>query len=101
MNENCRTLVVTGGSRGIGAAVARLAGNRGYSVAVNFLGNEAAAQAVVKEIRSSGGSAVAIRGDVALEADIVHLFQEAEQGLGPICGLVNNAGVTGGFSRGR
>jgi NAD(P)-dependent dehydrogenase (short-subunit alcohol dehydrogenase family) len=99
MNENCRTLVVTGGSRGIGAAVARLAGNRGYSVAVNYLGNEAAAQAVVKEIRSLGGSAVAIRGDVALEADIVHLFQEAEQGLGPICGLVNNAGVTGGFSR--
>jgi NAD(P)-dependent dehydrogenase (short-subunit alcohol dehydrogenase family) len=99
MNENCRTLVVTGGSRGIGAAVARLAGNRGYSVAVNFLGNEAAAQAVVKEIRSSGGSAVAIRGDIALEADIVHLFQEAEQGLGAICGLVNNAGVTGGFSR--
>ena len=83
------------------AAVARLAGNRGYSVAVNFLDNEAAAQAVVKEIRSSGGSAVAIRGDVALEADIVHLFQEAEQGLGAICGLVNNAGVTGGFSRGR
>ena len=99
LNETCRTLVITGGSRGIGAAVARLAGIRGYFVALSFLGNEAAAHGVVKEIRSSGGSAVAIRGDVALEADIIRLFQEAEQQLGPICGLVNNAGVTGGFSR--
>jgi NAD(P)-dependent dehydrogenase (short-subunit alcohol dehydrogenase family) len=98
LTEGRRTLVVTGGSRGIGAAVARLAGSRGYSVAVNFLSNEAAAHGVVKEIRSSGSSAVAIRGDVASEA-IIRLFQEAEQELGPICGLVNNAGVTGGFSR--
>jgi NAD(P)-dependent dehydrogenase (short-subunit alcohol dehydrogenase family) len=99
LTEGCRTLVVTGGSRGIGAAVARLAGSRGYSVAVNFLSNEAAAQGVVEEIRSTGGSAVAIRGDVASEPDIIRLFEEAEQELGPICGLVNNAGVTGGFSR--
>ena len=99
LSENCRTLVVTGGSRGIGAAVAQLAGSRGYSVAVNFRCHEAAARAVVEEIRSSGGSAVAIRGDVALEADIIRLFQDAEQELGPIYGLVNNAGVTGGFSR--
>jgi NAD(P)-dependent dehydrogenase (short-subunit alcohol dehydrogenase family) len=99
LNDGARTLVVTGGSRGIGAAVARLAGSRGYSVAVNFRSNEAAALGVVEEIRSSGGSAVAIRGNVALEVDIVHLFQEAEETLGPICGLVNNAGVTGGFSR--
>jgi len=99
LSEDCRTLVVTGGSRGIGAAVAQLAGNRGYSVAVNFRCHEAAARAVVEEIRSSGGSAVAIRGDVALEADIIRLFQDAEQELGPIYGLVNNAGVTGGFSR--
>jgi NAD(P)-dependent dehydrogenase (short-subunit alcohol dehydrogenase family) len=98
-DERCRTLVVTGGSRGIGAAVARLAGNRGYSVALSFLGNEAAARGVVDEIRSSGGAAVAIRSDVALEADVIRLFQEAERELGPICGLVNNAGVTGGFSR--
>ena len=99
LSENCRTLVVTRGSRGIGAAVAKLAGSRGYSVAVNFRCDEAAARAVVEEIRSSGGSAVAIRGDVALEADIIRLFQDAEQELGPIYGLVNNAGVTGGFSR--
>lgn len=99
LNEDARALIVTGGSRGIGAAVSRLAGSRGYSVAVNFRSNEAAALGVVEEIRSSGGSAVAIRGDVARELDIIHLFQEAEEKLGPICGLVNNAGVTGGFSR--
>lgn len=99
LNEGCRTLVVTGGSRGIGAAVARLAGREGYSVALNFLGNEAAAHGVVEEIRSSGGLAMAIRGDVSSEADIISLFQGAEKQLGPICGLVNNAGVTGGFSR--
>jgi NAD(P)-dependent dehydrogenase (short-subunit alcohol dehydrogenase family) len=98
-NKSCRTLVVTGGSRGIGAAVARLAGIRGYSVALSFLDNEGAAQSVVDEIRSSQGTAVAIRSDVALEGDIIRLFEEAERGLGPICGLVNNAGVTGGFSR--
>jgi NAD(P)-dependent dehydrogenase (short-subunit alcohol dehydrogenase family) len=98
-NKSYRTLVVTGGSRGIGAAVARLAGSRGYSVALSFLDNEAAARNVLDEIRSSGNAAVAIRGDIALEEDIVRLFGEAERQLGPICGLVNNAGVTGGFSR--
>jgi NAD(P)-dependent dehydrogenase (short-subunit alcohol dehydrogenase family) len=98
-NKGCRTLVVTGGSRGIGAAVARLAGNCGYSVALSFHDNEAAARNVVENIRSSGNAAVAICGDIALEGDIIRLFAEAEQELGPICGLVNNAGVTGGFSR--
>jgi NAD(P)-dependent dehydrogenase (short-subunit alcohol dehydrogenase family) len=97
--ENARTLVVTGGSRGIGAAVACLAGSRGYHVAVNFLGNEAAAQSVVQKIRSSEGCAIAIPGDVALEVDILRLFQKTEEELGPIDGLVNNAGITGGFSR--
>ena len=99
LTESRRALVVTGGSRGIGAAVARLAGIRGYSVAVNYLDNEAAAQGVVDEIRSSGGVALAIRGNVALESDILLLFQKAERELGPIRGLINNAGVTGGFSR--
>jgi NAD(P)-dependent dehydrogenase (short-subunit alcohol dehydrogenase family) len=98
-NKSCRTLVVTGGSRGIGAAVARLAGNRGYSVALSFHDNEAAARNVVEDIRSSGNAAVAICGDIALEGDIIRLFAEAERELGPIFGLVNNAGVTGGFSR--
>jgi len=94
-----RTLVVTGGSRGIGASVARLAGSRGYRVAVNYQSNEEAAQKLVEKIRSAGGSAIPIRGDVGVEADIIRLFEVAEQAMGPVYGLVNNAGVTGGFSR--
>ena len=94
-----RLVIVTGGSRGIGAAVARLAAAQGYAVAVNFLQNQGAAQRVVEEIASSGGSAIPIRGDVAREADIVRLFKEAEEAFGPVYGLVNNAGITGGFAR--
>jgi NAD(P)-dependent dehydrogenase (short-subunit alcohol dehydrogenase family) len=97
--ENPRLVIVTGGSRGIGAAISRLAGFRGYLVAVNFLRNEEAARGVVDQIVSSGGSAVPLQGDVAEEGDIVRLFEKAEEAFGPIYGLVNNAGVTGGFSR--
>ena len=98
-HESVRTLVVTGASRGIGASVARLAGSRGYSVAVNYQSNESAARKLAEEIRSAGGSAIPIRGDVGVEADIIRLFEVAEQELGHLYGLVNNAGVTGGFSR--
>ncbi|HTK06629.1 MAG TPA: SDR family oxidoreductase [Ktedonobacteraceae bacterium] len=93
------TLIVTGASRGIGAAVARLAGERGFPVAVNFTKDEAAAQEVVRHIVASGGQALAIQGDVAREEDIVRLFETAERELGPIYGLVNNAGITGGVAR--
>lgn len=93
------TLIVTGASRGIGAAVARLAGGRGWAVAVNFSTGSAAAEKITDDIRASGGQAVAIHADVAQEEQIVTLFQKAEQELGPISGLVNNAGVTGGFAR--
>jgi NAD(P)-dependent dehydrogenase (short-subunit alcohol dehydrogenase family) len=96
---DARLLIVTGGSRGIGAAVARLAAVRGYAVAVNYLQNQRAALSVVEQIESSGGSAVPIQGDVAQEADTVRLFKEAEEAFGPVYGLVNNAGITGGFSR--
>jgi NAD(P)-dependent dehydrogenase (short-subunit alcohol dehydrogenase family) len=92
-------VVVTGGSRGIGEATARLAAARGFAVAVNFASGEAEAHSVVRAIREQGGKAVAIRGDVGREADIVQLFREAERELGPLRGLVNNAGVTGGFAR--
>jgi NAD(P)-dependent dehydrogenase (short-subunit alcohol dehydrogenase family) len=91
--------VVTGASRGIGAAVALLAGARGYAVAVNFVGDEAAAQDVVRRITAAGGRGVAIQGDVAREDDVLRLFQTAERELGPLRALVNNAGVTGGFAR--
>ncbi len=92
-------LVVTGAGRGIGSAIAQLAGARGFSVAVNFASGEAEARAVAQQIRSTGGHAFAIRGDVAREEDVLELFQTAERELGPIKALVNNAAITGGFSR--
>ena len=97
--EQLGTLIVTGASRGIGAAVAQLASERGYAVAVNFSTGAAEAKKVVAEIAAGAGHAVAIQGDVSLEADIVRLFKTAECELGPIRALVNNAGVTGGFAR--
>ena len=92
-------LVVTGGSRGIGAATSRMAASRGWDVAVNYKGNEAAAEAVVADIRAAGRRAIAIQGDMAVEADIIRLFEEATAALGPITGVVNNAGITGAGSR--
>lgn len=93
------SVVVTGGSRGIGAATARLAAARGFAVAVNYATGEREAAEVVHSIRERGGKAVAIRGDLGRESDIVQVFAEAERELGPLRGLVNNAGVTGGFAR--
>jgi NAD(P)-dependent dehydrogenase (short-subunit alcohol dehydrogenase family) len=95
----CGTLVVTGASRGIGAAIASLAGTRGFAVAVNFATGETEAEAVVNQIVSDGGRACTIHADVAREEDVVYLFKTAERELGPIRALVNNAAVTGGFSR--
>src|SRR5579871_3480901 len=93
------TLIVTGGSRGIGAAIAMLAARRGWAVAVNYCTGEAEAKQVVGEIRAHNGRALAIRADLASEDDIVHMFETAERELGAIKGLVNNAGITGGFAR--
>ena len=92
-------LIVTGASRGIGAAIARLAAQRGYAVTVNYSGGENEAKKVVDEIAGGGGRALAIRADVSCEQDILGLFQTAERELGPIRALVNNAGITGGFAR--
>ncbi len=93
------TLVVTGASRGIGAAVARLAATRGFAVVVNFARDEAGAGAVCREIGAAGGTALPVRGDVAVEKDVIRLFELAEAELGPVTGLVNNAGITGGSAR--
>ena len=93
------TLIVTGASRGIGAAIARLAAARGWAVAVNFSTGEKEAQNVVAEVIANGGQAIAIRADISREADIVRMFETAERELGPIKGLVNNAAITGGFAR--
>jgi NAD(P)-dependent dehydrogenase (short-subunit alcohol dehydrogenase family) len=97
--SNPGTLIVTGASRGIGAAVAILAGQRGYAVAVNFNRGQQDAGKIADQITGRGGCALPIQADVAQERDIVRLFETAERELGPIKGLVNNAGVTGGFAR--
>ena len=94
-----RTLIITGASRGIGAATAVLAARQGWRVAVNYARDRAAALTVVETIREAGGMAEAIQGDVSRETDILTLFETAEAVLGPLGGLVNNAGITGGFAR--
>ena len=92
-------MIVTGGSRGIGASVALLAARHGYSVAVNFTGNERAADLVVGDIHKAGAKAIAVQGDVSLERDVTRLFKTVDQELGSVSVLVNNAGITGGVSR--
>jgi NAD(P)-dependent dehydrogenase (short-subunit alcohol dehydrogenase family) len=85
--------VVTGAGRGIGAATARLAAQRGHAVCVNYRRDAAAAQRVVDEILAAGGSAVAVQGDVASEADVLRMFDTARDRLGAVTGIVINAGI--------
>ena len=84
--------IVTGGSRGIGAATARLLMFRGYAVCVNYRANAAAAEAVVASIREAGGTAIAVQADVGVEADVLRLFTTCDAELGRLDALVNNAG---------
>ncbi|MER5639710.1 SDR family oxidoreductase [Kitasatospora sp. NPDC002227] len=86
-------VLVTGGSRGIGAATARLAGARGYRVCVNYRTDAAAAAEVVESIRSSGGTAFAVQADVSRAAEVERLFRAVDQEYGPLTALVNNAGT--------
>ena len=88
-----KSVLVTGGSRGIGAAVSIMAARRGWRVAVNYLSNKAAADAVVATIAEAGGEAFALQGDMSSESDIVMAFAEVDRRFGRIDGLVNNAGV--------
>jgi NAD(P)-dependent dehydrogenase (short-subunit alcohol dehydrogenase family) len=88
-----KVLIVTGGSRGIGAATAKLAAERGYAVCVNYKRNCAAADRVVSDIQAAGGKALAVGADVASESDVMRLFETVDAGMGPLAGLVNNAGV--------
>lgn len=87
-----QVILVTGGSRGIGRATAKLAAARGWSVAVNYVRDVAAAEAVVADIAAQGVRALAVQGDVACEADVLRLF-DAAQTLGPLAGVVVNSGI--------
>ncbi len=94
-----RSLVVTGASRGIGAATARRAAWEGWQVCVNYRSHAGEADAVVAAIREAGGKAIAVKADMASEADIVAMFKRCDAELAPLGGLVNNAGFLGGESR--
>lgn len=91
--------IVTGASRGIGAATAKLLATHGFAVAVNFVRDEAAASQVVSQIAAAGGRAMVIQADVSNEPDVLRLFDTAVAELGAITALVNNAGTTGGMTR--
>lgn len=88
-----RVVLVTGGSRGIGAATALLAAQRGWAVAVNYASQADAALQVVRDIEKAGGRAMAVQADVADEKQVMSMFEQVDRGLGRLTDLVNNAGV--------
>ena len=88
-----KVIVITGGSRGIGAATAFAAAEKGYAVGLNYLENKKAADEVIQKIHQRGGTAKAVPGDVSCEKDVLHLFDTVENESGPITALVNNAGI--------
>lgn len=90
-----KTIVITGGSGGIGAAAARLAAARGWNIAFNYASNAEGASRTAAEIEAAGGRAVALKGDVAVESDVVALFDAAAAAFGRVDGVVNNAGTLG------
>jgi NAD(P)-dependent dehydrogenase (short-subunit alcohol dehydrogenase family) len=89
------TLLVTGGARGIGAATARLGAAAGWAVAVGYRADADAARTVAADVSAAGGKACTVQGDVAREADVLRIFEEAEETLGPLTALVNSAGIGG------
>lgn len=93
MSTATKVILVTGGSRGIGAATCRLAAKAGYRVAINYASNEAAAKALAAEIEAGGGEAITIKGDVGNEADVMAMFAAVDGAFGRLDAFVNNAGV--------
>jgi NAD(P)-dependent dehydrogenase (short-subunit alcohol dehydrogenase family) len=99
MSTSPRILLVTGASRGIGAAIAGKAAAQGFDVAVNYATDATAAEAVARDIRALGRRAIVVQGDVSRDADVSAIFKAVDEGLGRLTDLVNNAGVTGRSSR--
>ncbi|MET2830157.1 SDR family oxidoreductase [Mesorhizobium shangrilense] len=97
--SGARVILVTGGSRGIGAATCRFAADAGYRVVVNYASNEAAAGALVQDIEQAGGKAIAIKADVGNESEILSMFEQVDRAFGRLDALVNNAGVLDVMSR--
>lgn len=91
--ENKRIIIVTGGSRGIGAATAIKAAKLGYEVCINFIENESAALKVAEIIRSHQGKCITVKADVSKESEVIRLFEEVDKKLGTVTALVNNVGV--------
>ena len=94
-----KVALITGGSRGIGAATALLAASQGWTVAINYLRHAHAAEAIAQKIRDAGGVALTIQADVSVEADVITMFETIDHELGPLGALVNNAGVVDHASR--
>jgi NAD(P)-dependent dehydrogenase (short-subunit alcohol dehydrogenase family) len=94
-----KVVLVTGASRGIGAATARLAGANGYDVCVNYLASPDAAEAVARNVEEAGSRAMTFQADTASEEDVVRMFAAVDERFGPVTALVNNAGITGGARR--
>ena len=94
-----KVIVITGGSRGIGAATARLAAREGYKVCINYLNDADAAQAVLGQLHDMGAKAIAVRADASIEDEVIHLFRRVDHELGSVTALVNNAATVGQQSR--
>lgn len=88
-----KSILITGGSRGIGREAALLCGERGWSVGINYVGNREAAEETAEAVRKAGGKAILIQGDVASEKDVVAMFEASEHAFGPLSGVVINAGI--------
>lgn len=93
-----KVAIVTGASRGIGAATAKLLAENGYAVCINYNKEKTKAEEIVKVIENSGGTAIAVKADVASESEIIRMFETVDETLGSVNALVNNAGTNGGIS---